>query len=574
MEYTIGSIVFDKWVIKREIGHGSYGTVYEIEKNDFGICTKSALKVIKIPHDEADIRQMLAEGMDNMSVTKFFESAVHEIVREIELMSEMKACENVVHIEDHSVIVKENAIGWDILIRMELLSPLNDILVGKTLNEAEVVKIGTDICKALVYCQKKGIIHRDIKSGNIFVSDAGVYKLGDFGVAKSMDKTSGGSKKGTENYMAPEVYLSKPYNRTVDIYSLGILLYRLMNYNRLPFYPKYPDPISFADRENALIERMQGKKLTAPANAGKNFAHVIMKACSYKSEDRYQSAADMLEALTKIGAEVAKNNRVIEVPTKYVVNNSMNGMTGINSFGNYGNAPENVYAESAEATLATGENSGVLPHYDDDEKSIKFKLIWIIYITVVLLAGLGIFYYIYSSNSSEYKTEYNAMLCFAPYETGEIRRCPQNYAEDFIGLYSNSTYNFVEKQDANGNGAGKAQGNVTDASFSKDGTYSVSITDLDPDLFNGNFYELGVFTDIPDTEDVIITFDSVLINDVEITPKRQPVQSSYKGYYEFELEDLYWKDFYTYMGTTYPNLLITDDDIESIEIVFTVEGLD
>ena len=71
--------------------------------------------------------------------------------------------------------------------------------------------MGRELTSALIFCQKKGLIHRDIKPENIFVSEAGQFKLGDFGVARTVEKTTGGlSRKGTEKYMAPEVYLGKP----------------------------------------------------------------------------------------------------------------------------------------------------------------------------------------------------------------------------------------------------------------------------------------------------------------------------------------------------------------------------
>ena len=150
----------------------------------------------------------------------------------------------------------------------------------------------------MAFCQKKGLIHRDIKPESIFINETGQFKLGDFGVSKTVEKTTGGlSKKGTESYMAPEVYLGKPYGASVDIYSLGLVLYRLMNANRLPFLPQAPQPITFADRENALIQRMRGASIIPPSKAGESFGRVILKACEYLPEDRYRTAAEFHEAL-------------------------------------------------------------------------------------------------------------------------------------------------------------------------------------------------------------------------------------------------------------------------------------
>ena len=122
--YGIGATVFGGWRIQRELGKGSYGTVYEIQKVDFGNVYKAALKVITVPQSEAEFQSVLAEGMTLQQAEKYFYSVVEEITRESAIMSKLKGTANIVSYEDHAVIRHENGVGWDILIRMELLHPL------------------------------------------------------------------------------------------------------------------------------------------------------------------------------------------------------------------------------------------------------------------------------------------------------------------------------------------------------------------------------------------------------------------------------------------------------------------
>lgn len=75
----------------------------------------------------------------------------------------------------------------------------------------------------------------------------------------------------------------------VDIYSLGIVLYRLRNHNRLPFIDLEKQLITYRDKENALTRRMSGEELPAPAEAADGLAKVILKACAYRRENRYQT---------------------------------------------------------------------------------------------------------------------------------------------------------------------------------------------------------------------------------------------------------------------------------------------
>ena len=260
--------IFGEWSIVREIGEGSFGKVFEIERRDFGYTYKAALKAITIPQSQSEVKSVLADGMDEQSATSYFRGFVEEMVAEFVLMSKLKGHSNIVSYEDHRVIEHTDEIGWDVFIRMELLTPLTKYAKEHGISRADVIRLGIDICSALELCRKNNIIHRDIKPENIFVSENGKFKLGDFGIAKTVEKTTGGlSKKGTYTYMAPEVYKGEAYGASVDIYSLGIVLYRFMNNNRAPFLPPYPTPIKYADRESAMNRRMDGETIPAPANA-------------------------------------------------------------------------------------------------------------------------------------------------------------------------------------------------------------------------------------------------------------------------------------------------------------------
>lgn len=214
------------------------------------------------------------------------------------MTSSLKGNSNIVSYEDHMVIPREEEVGWDILIRMELLTPLQAAAAENPLTERDVARLGMDMCRALAVCRSRGIIHRDIKPENIFISRDGNYKLGDFGVARVAEKTvSAMSRKGTYSYMAPEVYKSEKYGFGADIYSLGIVLYRYLNNNRLPFLPPYPAPIHYSDRESALARRMGGEEIPMPEKGGEELKRAVLKACAYHVEDRYDSAEGFLEEL-------------------------------------------------------------------------------------------------------------------------------------------------------------------------------------------------------------------------------------------------------------------------------------
>ena len=295
--YNVNKI-WPNWSIVRLLGEGSFGKVYEIMRSQYSIEEHSALKVITIPQSTAEIQSLRSEGMDDKSVTSYYLSIVNDFVQEISLMSKLKGNPGIVTYEDFAVYDHEDGLGWDILIRMELLTPLADYLRNHEFSDLDTVELGIGLCESLSVCHRNNIIHRDIKIDNIFVSHDGKYKLGDFGVARTLEKTSGAmSKKGTYSYMAPEVYKGESYGPSADLYSLGMVLYRVMNYNREPFLPLPPETIKYSDKNQALVRRMKGESLPAPSRAGDELSGIILKCCEFSQDKRYRSVNELSEDL-------------------------------------------------------------------------------------------------------------------------------------------------------------------------------------------------------------------------------------------------------------------------------------
>lgn len=307
------------WKTEALIGEGSYGKVYRAVREEFGRKYYAAVKHISIPTSESQITEAISEGIadDNESVKEYFEAIAQNLINEITLMNDVKGKSNIVSYEDHLIIPKSSGVGYDIIIRMELLTGLNDILRHKQLTNKDVIKLGIDLCSALEVCVEKGIVHRDIKPSNIFVSDNGDYKLGDFGVARELEHTTSAmSKKGTYVYMAPEVYRGESANFSADIFSLGIVMYRLLNGNRAPFLP-VSAKIKPGDNENALARRMSGEQIPAPAFAEEGLAQIILKATQFDRTKRYASPTEMKNDLLRLsgGTVLERTIPIIAEPT-------------------------------------------------------------------------------------------------------------------------------------------------------------------------------------------------------------------------------------------------------------------
>ena len=301
MDKDVPVSVWPEWELIEKIGEGSFGKVYKAQRTERGRSFYSAIKIISIPASKGELDSVRSEMNNEQSTREYFRNLVEDCIQEIYTMEHFCGNSHVVSFEDFKVVEYLDEIGWDISIRMEYLTSFMDYCTGKELTEKEVIKLGCDLAMALIYCRKLNIIHRDVKPENIFVSRFGDFKLGDFGIAREQAHTmSNMSKKGTYSYMAPEIYKGEKYDSSIDIYSLGIVLYKLMNQNRLPFLSLDKQLITYRDKENALARRMAGEKMPAPVNASAAFSHIILKACAYEPGKRYRKPEDMLRDLEKL----------------------------------------------------------------------------------------------------------------------------------------------------------------------------------------------------------------------------------------------------------------------------------
>lgn len=385
--------VFEHWQIKELLGQGSGGksAVFRLSRNDSSWGETCALKVMNLIEERGKLEDLPKFRKDE------YVSAMQECSKnaeqEVRLMANLRGNTNIVDYLDYKFVdwSDESSFGRDMLIRMEFLHDLRgELRNGKLFEESEVIKLGRDICAALVLCHSKNILHRDIKPENIFINEDGNYKLGDFGVSKIMSTapmSMASTGIGTPEYAAPEQFSGK-HDKRVDIYSLGLVLYELSNQNKLPF------AASTYVRQEEVQKRQMGTPLPHPSNASSALTQVILKACAFKAEDRYQTAQDFLKALISLEdteAPVVVSN----IPNTYATIPAQNAYTTMPA-SNQANTQTGY--ETTPAQVNGFSKGTVEPNTQENKESNKSKLIAAVLGVVAVIAILVV---IVSMNGKE-----------------------------------------------------------------------------------------------------------------------------------------------------------------------------
>lgn len=202
-------------VIEKKIGQGAYASVYRAIEKATGKFV--AVKVIKIKLDTADWHEKLEELEEEISILRRFEH------------------KNIVKYLGSERLLPTNSPEGEVRIIMQYMpgGSLSSILKEYgALSEPIVLKFTKQIVKGLHYLHSHGVVHRDLKGGNILADNSGNVMLGDFGESKhiyglpllSENSELCKSIRGSLYWMAPEVLKREPYGRKVDIWSLGCVI--------------------------------------------------------------------------------------------------------------------------------------------------------------------------------------------------------------------------------------------------------------------------------------------------------------------------------------------------------------
>jgi serine/threonine protein kinase/Tfp pilus assembly protein PilF len=263
--------------ILSKLGEGGMGVVYKAEDSKLGRTV--AIKVLP-PH----------LGGDDDARKRFIQEA--------------KAASALDHVNICTIHEIDETKDGRIFMVMALYEgrTVKEHLAGGALEIARAVDIATGVARGLERSHERGIVHRDIKPGNIMVTSDGLVKIMDFGIAKLSGEatiTRTGSSVGTAPYMSPEQAGGGAVDHRTDIWSLGVLLYEMIT-GRRPFAGEYAPAIVYA-----IIHEEPTSPAALRSDVPAELERVVMKAVAKSPAERYQSAGDMRAALESCARSIA-----------------------------------------------------------------------------------------------------------------------------------------------------------------------------------------------------------------------------------------------------------------------------
>lgn len=282
-----------RYRLLRTLGRGAMGTVFLA--HDSVMDRQVAVKILRLP-------QGLSQAAREEVVQRFYREA--RLAGRL-IHPNIVATFDIDRHGDHHFIIMEFMEGKTLATVLE---------EGGPLDEATALRVALQVCRALEHAHAHGVVHRDIKPGNIFISPSGDVKVGDFGIARSVDTatvTQTGYSMGTPQYMSPEQVRGEPLDPRSDLFSLGVVLYEMVA-GRNPFA---------ADSHPTVIYNILEKEPSLDAEAGftrPEVREIIMRSLRKQAIARYanarEMASDLERALDAIGGGAEQGLPVSATP--------------------------------------------------------------------------------------------------------------------------------------------------------------------------------------------------------------------------------------------------------------------
>ena len=350
----LGTMLSGRYEVLKRVGSGGMADVYMAK--DHKLNRNVAVKVLK------------SEYVEDEKFLKKFETEAQAVAR--------LSHPNIVNIYDVGI---DDGINYIVMELAEGITLKEYIRKKGYLSPKETVEISTQIASAISHAHKNHIIHRDIKPQNILVSDTGIIKVTDFGIAKATSSntvTSTATAMGSVHYISPEQAKGRFCDEKSDIYSLGITMYEMVT-GHVPFDHENGVTIALMHLQNEITPPSQIRD-----GIPDSLEKIILKCTMKKPEERYQTADDLIADL-RLVFEDTSGGYVGVVPA---IDDSPTIMIDQNELTQRINTPKKDQKIQQEEPLKDEEQNAYLDEDDEEESGMNSKIEKLV---IVLAAVVG-----------------------------------------------------------------------------------------------------------------------------------------------------------------------------------------
>ena len=292
--------LWGEWYIGDRLGEDCCGTVHAAIRGKESTPHSTVIKVCRFPSELFYRKAVTAFGNDAGKITRYFEDTLEGIIYKLHLSSSMACHGSIVNYHDYKIDRREKGPGRIVLFRKDQVIPLDRYAQEHPLTKGEAIRLGIELCEALSYHLKGGAAQGYLRMESIFVSQEGAFKLGDTFEKDLLE----GQAPALPLFAAPEVLLKENFDHTADIYTLGLILYKLFNKGCLPFLPSPSGKLQRREIKRALARRGKKEPLPSPALAGEALSALILKACAGEPSLRFSTPPEMKLALEELASDL------------------------------------------------------------------------------------------------------------------------------------------------------------------------------------------------------------------------------------------------------------------------------
>ena len=333
----LGTMLSGRYEILKRVGSGGMADVYMAK--DHKLNRNVAVKVLK------------SEYVEDEKFLRKFETEAQAVAR--------LSHPNIVNVYDVGI---EDGINYIVMELAEGITLKEYIRKKGYLSPKETVEISKQIASAISHAHKNHIIHRDIKPQNILVSDTGIIKVTDFGIAKATSGntvTSTATAMGSVHYISPEQAKGRFCDEKSDIYSLGITMYEMVT-GHVPFDHENGVTIALMHLQNEITPPSQIRE-----GIPDSLEKIILKCTMKKPEERYQTADELIDDLRLVfedttGGYVGVTPAIDDSPTIMIDQNELTQRI---------NTPTKDTKPQKEDPVPEENENGYLSEDDEEEES-------------------------------------------------------------------------------------------------------------------------------------------------------------------------------------------------------------